>query len=140
MKNRFLRALAALLVALTASFALAACGGGTPAAPGGSGGGEPAAGESEAFVNDLKAGVKLVNDQIKAQAGMTQIMLASDVDRPTQKYGMWVLPFKPSDAVKKFTQTIEITNGTDFVVTAVSAETDKTWTMDQAENMAEVTK
>lgn len=53
---------------------------------------------------------------------------------------MWVMPYYPSEAVESYTMSIQITNGTDFVVTAVSAESGKTWTMDQDGNMAEVTE
>lgn len=138
--KKIARAIAALLVALTAAFALTACGGSAAPAPGGSGG-DPGAssGESEGFVKDLTDGVTIINDFLKDKPDATQVMLASDVDRPTEKYGLTELPFKPSDAVKKFTQTIEVAGGK-FVVTAVSAETDKTWTMDQDGTMAEVTK
>lgn len=136
----------ALALAATAAFGLAGCGSSGDNAPSGSdsgssqpadGGDEAPAGESEAFVQDLQDGVDMINDKIAEEAGMTQIMLASDVDQPTQKYGMWVLPYYPSDAVEKFTKQIQIDGGTKFVVTAVSAETGKTWTMDQDGNMTE---
>jgi hypothetical protein len=64
-------------------------------------------------------------------------MLASDVEKPTQKYSMWVLPYYPSEAVEKYTMTIQIEDGAAFHVTAVSAETGKTWQMDQDGDMTE---
>ncbi len=146
MKNTILRAGFAMTVAVTAAFGLSACG---SSDNGSSSSGAAAtsqaaeeapandSGESEAFVADLEAGVQLINDQIAQESGMTQVMLASDVDQPTQKYGMWVLPYKPSEAVEKFTKQIQIEDGTKFVVTAVSAETGKSWNMDQDGNLAE---
>ncbi|MFT3942913.1 MAG: hypothetical protein QM705_03705 [Ancrocorticia sp.] len=146
MKKTMLRAGFAMAMAVTATFGLSACG----SSDGGSGAAATSqaaeeapksnSDESEAFVADLEAGVKLINDQIAQESGMTQVMLASDVDQPTQKYGMWVLPYKPSEAVEKFTKQIQITDGTKFVVTAVSAETGKSWSMDQDGAMAEAEK
>ena len=149
MKNNILRAGFVMAVAVTATFGLSACG----SSDNGSSSSEATStsqaaddsqksdsGESEAFVKDLQDGVKLVNDQIAQESGMTQIMLASDVDQPTQKYGMWVLPYKPSEAVEKFTKQIQIEEGTKFVVTAVSAESGKTWNMDQDGTMVEAAK
>lgn len=129
MKNKLVRALVAAAMATAAALGLAACGGASA---------DPATIESEAFIADMQEGVDIVNGQIAQQANMTQIMLASDVQQPTQKYGMWVMPYYPSDAVKKFTMTIQIENGTNFFVTCVSAETGKTWQMDQSGKMTEV--
>ena len=149
MKNNILRAGFVMAVAVTAGFGLSACGSsgdgsssseGTSTSQAADDSQKNDSGESEAFVADLQDGVKLINDQIAEEADMTQIMLASDVDQPTQKYGMWVLPYKPSDAVEKFTKQIQIEDGTKFVVTAVSAESGKTWNMDQDGNMTEADK
>ena len=49
-------------------------------------------------------------------------MLASDVEDQTQKYGMWVMPYYPSDAVEEYISTVQIENGTDFQITATSAD------------------
>jgi hypothetical protein len=141
MKTTLTRSCVALL-ALTTALTLTACGGGEPAKSGDAGVQASAAqsqsGESEAFVADLTEGVRLINEQIdKESTPMTSVMLASDVDQPTQKYGMWVLPYHPSDAVKKFTMKIEITDGTDFAVSATSAETGKTWKMNQDGELSE---
>lgn len=115
MKNNILRAGFVMAVAVTAGFGLSACGSsddgsssseGTSTSQAADDSQKNDSGESEAFVADLQDGVKLINDQIAEEADMTQIMLASDVDQPTQKYGMWVLPYKPSDAVEKFTKQI----------------------------------
>ncbi len=85
----------------------------------------------------MKEGVKIIADQIEASGAMTQIMLASDVDQPTQKYGMWVMPYYPSEAVSKFISTVQV-DGDKFKVTATSAETSKVWEMDQDGNLTEV--
>lgn len=92
--------------------------------------------ESAEFVADLQDGVQIINDQIAEVGEMTQIMLASDVDQPTQKYGMWVMPYYPSDAVESYISTIQVNDG-QFVVTATSAETGTQWEMDQDGNMSE---
>ncbi len=150
MTRTILRTGMAALLALGLTTGLAACGGSddgasgtasqSESADGGSAADAGDTGESAEFVQDLQDGVDLINDKIAEQAGMTQIMLASDVDQATQKYGMWVLPYYPSDAVKKYTMQIQIENGTDFVVTAISAATDKTWEMDQDGTMTEKTE
>lgn len=149
MKNNILRAGFVMAVAATAAFGLSACGssdngGSSSEATSTSQAADDSqkndSGESEAFVKDLQDGVQLISDQIAQESGMTQVMLASDVDKPTQKYGMWVLPYKPSGAVEKFTKQIQIEDGTKFVVTAVSAESGKSWNMNQDGNMTEAEK
>ncbi len=147
MKNTIARAGAALALSVVAAFGLSACGGDADGSKSDStadssqveGGGEAAAdGESEEFVADMQNAVKIINDQIAAEPkAMTQIMLASDVDQPTQKYGMWVMPFVQSDATDKFQSTVQITDGKDFKVEFTSAATGKVWTMDQDGNLAE---
>lgn len=131
-----------MVLALAVGLAACGSGGGGEVGPGGAETTQEApASESEAFIADMTAAVTIINDQLAAVDGtVTQIMLASDVDKPTQKYGMWVMPYYPSEAVAKFISTIQVANGTDFVVTATSAETGKEWTMDQDGNMAEVVK
>ncbi|MDR1354812.1 MAG: hypothetical protein LBJ43_00810 [Propionibacteriaceae bacterium] len=125
-KSRFANIVLAFCLAITAMLGLSACSSD-----------EPTVTESEAFVNDMKDAVKIINDMVAQQPGMTQIMLASDVEQPTQKYGMWVMPYYPSDAIKKFTMTVPIKNGSEFFVTCISAATDKTWQMDQDGKMTE---
>lgn len=141
MKNTVMRTLATAAAAVVGIAGLAACGDSSDG-DNGAGSGDSAtaegavASESDEFVADLTEGVKIVNDQIAEVGGMTQIMLASDVEQPTQKYGMWVMPFYPSDAVEKYISTIQIDEG-NFVVTATSAETGVEWQMDQDGNLAE---
>jgi hypothetical protein len=135
-KNRLAAVALTQTLATRTALCLAACGGDGGDGGGGASAATAAAEESEAFVADMEAGVKIVNDAVAEEPATTKIMLASDVEQPTQKYGMWVMPYYPSEAVEKFTMTIEIDNG-DFVVECVSAATGKTWQMDQDGNMTE---
>ncbi len=99
-------------------------------------GAETDAEESQEFIDDMTEGVDIVLGQLEEEPDMTQIMLASDVDKPTQKYGMWVMPYYPSDAVEEYMSTIQVEDG-NFHVTATSAETGQQWEMDQDGNMTE---
>ncbi len=147
MRNTIIRTAAVAAVAAVGMFGLAACGGSGDATPGGSGAAETevvetegADGEeSEAFVTDLKDGVTIISEKVAEDPAATQVMLASDVDQPTQKYGMWVMPYYPSDAVESYIMTVQVDGGK-FHVEAVSAESGKTWRMDQDGNLTEVTE
>jgi hypothetical protein len=68
-----------------------------------------------------------------------QVMLASDVDGPTQKYGLMVMPFVKTDAAARVTGTVNI-DGEDFVIEAESAETGTTWQIDQDGTITEKTE
>lgn len=143
MNNKLIRTGVAVAFAAVSALGLAACGGdaSTPetsasSSEAGESTDQGDAQESEAFVADLTEGVKIINDQLQEIGTATQIMLASDVEQPTQKYGMWVMPYYPSDAVEKYISTIQIDDGK-FVVTATSAETGKQWEMDQDGNLSE---
>lgn len=141
MKNKLTRVSIAAVIAGSAAFGLAACGGSDAPAdkPSASQGenSEESGEESEAFVTAMQDGVKIVADQLAVAPGGTQIMLASDVTDPTQKYGMWVMPYAPDkEVVSKFISTIQV-DGDKFVVTATSAETGKVWEMDQDGNLTE---
>lgn len=134
MKSTLQRVGVASAVATFGLLGLASCGSGGDA----DGAGGTSTGESEEFVADLQDGVDIVAEQIEAVDGpMDQIMLASDVEQPTQKYGMWVMPYFPSDATSDYISTIQISGGTDFQVTATSAETGVEWNMDQDGEMTE---
>lgn len=93
--------------------------------------------ESDEFKADMQKAVDTVKEQLAKDPNQTQMMIANDVDQPTEKYGMWVLPFYPSDATKKFTMQIQIKDGKNFKVTLVSAASGKTWSMDQDGNITE---
>lgn len=144
MKNKLTRVSIAAVVSLSAAFGVAACGSDSPneskpsaSQEGGSDAAENSGEESEAFVAAMQEGVTIVAEQLAAAPGATQIMLASDVTDPTQKYGMWVMPYAPDkEVVSKFISTIQV-DGDKFFVTATSAETGKVWEMDQDGNMTE---
>ncbi|MHA6524000.1 hypothetical protein [Tessaracoccus sp. G1721] len=68
-----------------------------------------------------------------------QVMLASDVDAPTVKYGLLVMPYTYSEATERVQGTIEIDGGK-FTIEADSAETGKTWQIDQDGTITEVTE
>lgn len=139
MRNKFIRIGLGAVMLASAAFGVTACGGNAEAPSSTSSPSAPAeaGGESAEFVADLEAGVKTINEKLAEDDTMTQIMLASDVDQPTQKYGMWVMPYHPSEAVEKFMSTVQIDGGK-FVVTATSAETGKEWQMDQDGALTEV--
>lgn len=140
MKTTFIRAGAVVALVAAGMLGLSACGGDGANSPSGPGSSQQGAGqESEEFTADLSEGVKIVNDQIAEVGDLDQIMLASDVKQPTQKYGLWVMPYYPSEAVEKYISTIQIEDGK-FVVTATSAETGKVWQMDQDGNISEADK
>lgn len=139
MRNKFIRIGLGAVMLASAAFGVTACGGNaeTPSSTSSESAPATAGEESAEFVADLEAGVKLINEKLAEDSAMTQIMLASDVDQPTQKYGMWVMPYHPSEAVEKFMSTVQIDGGK-FVVTATSAETGKEWQMDQDGALTEV--
>ena len=68
----------------------------------------------------------------------TQVMLAPDVDGPTQKYGLLVMPFIKTDAASRVTGTVTL-DGDNFRIEADSAATGRTWQIDQDGNITEVT-
>ena len=59
-----------------------------------------------------------------------QVMLASDVDGPTQKYGLLVMPLVKSDAAETVTGTVPI-EGEKFTIDATSKATGATCRIDQ---------
>lgn len=141
MRKKFIRGGLAAAMLVAATFGATACGSDDTAAPETNNSvdaGEATTGdESAEFVADLTEGVKIISDQLAEDPAITQIMLASDVEQPTQKYGMWVMPYYPSEAVDSFISTVQVEDG-NFVVTATSAESGKEWQMDQDGNLSEV--
>lgn len=125
MKRKVLTTGLGLLVALTGAFGLSACGG-----DGDSGG--DAAETTQADVDvaeDLQTARQAVLDAL-ADDDWAQVMLASDVDAPTVKYGLMVMPFVASEAAARVTGTVTIDGG-DFVIEAESAASGETWQIDQ---------
>ncbi|NTW40077.1 MAG: hypothetical protein HGA44_09335 [Cellulomonadaceae bacterium] len=86
---------------------------------------------------DLQAARQAVLDAL-ADDDWAQVMLASDVDVPTVKYGLMVMPFAPTDAAERVTGTVSIDGGK-FKIEAVSAATGQTWQIDQDGTITEVT-
>ncbi|MFV0285032.1 MAG: hypothetical protein ACK5IM_01425 [Demequina sp.] len=80
---------------------------------------------------------KAAVDEALADDDWAQVMLASDVDSPTVKYGLMVMPFVPTDAAERVTGTVNIDGG-NYVIEAVSAATGQTWQIDQDGTITEV--
>lgn len=123
-----------LVVALGATFGLAAC------SSDGGGGGDASQSAATADVDiaeDLQTARQAVLDALADDPSWAKVMLASDVDQPTQKYGLLVMPFVPSDAVDHVTGTVNIDGGK-FVIEGTSVATGGTWQIDQDGNISEV--
>lgn len=127
-----------LAIALTGVFGLTACG----SDDGGSGSGtsaeEQAATESD-IAEDLENARVAVADALAEDDSWAQIMLASDVQAPTVKYGLLVVPYSFSDAADRIQGTVTIDGGK-FTIDGDSAETGLTWQIDQDGTITEVTE
>ncbi|MCG2798998.1 MAG: hypothetical protein L6367_10715 [Cellulomonas sp.] len=135
-RNSALRVGIGLALALTGAFGLTACGS--------SDGGDSAESSQVATTDvDIAADLELartaVLDALEDDPSWKQVMLASDVKQPTQKYGLLVMPYVPSDAVDDVTGTVNIDGG-DFVIEGTSVATGQTWQIDQDGNITEVTE
>ncbi|WNM25166.1 hypothetical protein [Demequina capsici] len=124
----------ALLIAATGALGLAAC-----SSDGSSTSGDTAAAAAscDAVTTDLTTARQAVVDAL-ADDDWAQVMLASDVDAPTVKYGLMVMPFVKTDAASKVTGTVTITDGA-YTIEAVDASTDVTCQIDQDGTITEVT-
>lgn len=132
MKRKVLTTGLGLLVALTGAFGLTACS---------SDDGGSAAETTTADVDvagDLQTARQAVLDAL-ADDDWAQVMLASDVDAPTVKYGLMVMPYVASDAAARVTGTVTIDGGA-FVIEAESAATGETWQIDQDGTITQVTE
>lgn len=87
--------------------------------------------------NDLKEAQNTITDWMAQKGDLKEIMLASDVQSPTQKYGMWVVPYQPSEAVKKFSSKVTIDGGK-YVFTAIDAESGVECGIDQDGSITEI--
>ena len=135
MNNTKLRATGlALLIAVTGAFGLTACSGDDGGSEGSSEGTEVDVDVAE----DLETARQAVLDAL-ADDDWAQVMLASDVDAPTVKYGLMVMPFVASEAAARVTGTVTIDGG-NFVIDAESAATGQTWQIDQDGTITEVTE
>lgn len=131
-----------LLIAVTGTFGLAACGsdsGEGSTSKSTSDGTSDNASVDVDVTADLNAARTAVTDALAEDSSWGQIMLASDVKAPTVKYGMLVVPFTPTEAASRVTGTVTITDGK-FVIEADSAATDKTWVIDQDGAITEKSK
>ncbi|WP_062519852.1 hypothetical protein [Demequina silvatica] len=138
MKHTKMRATGlAILIAATGTFGLTACSSDT-AEPGAS---TEVAAEEQSTVDvatDLETARQAVLDAL-ADDDWAQVMLASDVQAPTVKYGLMVMPFVATDAAERVTGTVNIDGG-NFVIEAESAATGQTWQIDQDGTITEVTE
>ncbi|MHA6510912.1 hypothetical protein [Tessaracoccus sp. Z1128] len=134
--NKILTTGLGLLIALTGVFGVTACSG------------DNGSGASQSSASDVAATVDVAEDLENARQTVlealedddwAQVMLASDVDAPTVKYGLLVMPYTYSEATSRVQGTIEI-DGDEFTIEADSAETGKTWKIDQDGNITEVTE
>lgn len=125
-----------LLMAATCVMGLTACGGQSNS----SGAPSSSAGANSAVdvAADLEKARTTVLAALKDKA-WAQVMLASDVDAPTVKYGLMVMPYSYSNKAKRVQSTIEISGGK-FTIEAVSAADGKTWKIDQDGKITEVNK
>lgn len=122
-----------LLIAVTGVLGLTACG----SDDGGTGSSETTQTDVD-VAGDLETARQAVLDAL-ADDDWAQVMLASDVEAPTVKYGLMVMPFVATDAAARVTGTVNIEGG-NFVIEAESAETGQTWQIDQDGTVTEVTK
>ena len=134
--NKVLSTGLGLLVAVTGVFGLTACGSDD------SDGGSETSTESQVAVDvttDLETARQAVEDALAEDPTWAQVMLAGDVEAPTQKYGLLVMPFVISDAASRVTGTVAIEDG-EYVIEAESAATGLTWQIDQDGTITEVTE
>jgi hypothetical protein len=133
-RNRVLSTGLGLVLAATGAFGLAACG----SDDGGSGGGSSETATADVDVaDDLESARQAVLEALEDD-DWDQVMLASDVDSPTVKYGLLVMPYTHSGAASRVQGTITVDDGA-FTIEADSAETDRTWQIDQDGTITEVT-
>lgn len=122
-----------LLIAVTGVLGLTACSGDD----GGTGSSESTQTDVD-VAGDLETARQAVLDAL-ADDDWAQVMLASDVEAPTVKYGLMVMPFVATDAAARVTGTVTIDGG-NFVIEAESAATGQTWQIDQDGTVTEVTE
>lgn len=134
MKNSALRVSLAALLALGLGVGVSACSGSSSSS---SSSASQAQGEDAATKADLEKARQVVTDTLKDKPELTQIYLASDVDKPTEKYGMLVVPYAYSDATEKLTTSIVEISGGKYTIGALAKSSQKTWTIDQDGKISE---
>ena len=133
--NKVLTTSLGLLVAVTGAFGLSACG----SDDGGAAGPSETVQADVDVADDLENARTAVADALAEDDSWAQIMLASDVDAPTVKYGLLVVPYEASEAAKRVQGTITIDNGS-YTIDAESAATGLTWQIDQEGAITEVSE
>ncbi|HSO70266.1 MAG TPA: hypothetical protein VLQ67_11585 [Arachnia sp.] len=133
--NKILTTGLGLLIALTGVFGVTACSGDS---------GSGSASQSSQATQNIDVAEDLENARQTVLEALedddwAQVMLASDVDAPTVKYGLLVMPYTYSEATERVQGTIEIDGGK-FTIEADSAATGQTWKIDQDGNITEVTE
>lgn len=138
MNTTKLRAGVLAAVILTAgTFGLAGCAGDSGSTSGStSGSSSSSQSETSDVAADLETARQAIVDALAEDPNWTQVMLAGDVKQPTQKYGLLVMPFVKSEAAKRVTGTVDISDGK-YVIEAESAETGETWQIDQDGNITQ---
>ncbi len=140
MKNSLIRIALAATLALGLGAGMSACSSDTGSESGSASTAVASDSEDAETKADLELALKTVNDTLASNPDLTQIYLAADVDKPTEKYGMLVVPYVHSDATEKLTTSIvEISDGK-FTIGAVAKESQKTWEIDQDGNISEKTE
>ncbi|MBB1511745.1 hypothetical protein H5399_03890 [Tessaracoccus sp. MC1627] len=133
--NKILTTGLGLLIALTGVFGVTACSGDNGA---GSASQSSQATQNIDVAEDLENARQTVLEALEDD-DWAQVMLASDVDAPTVKYGLLVMPYTYSEATSRVQGTIEI-DGDKFTIEADSAATGQTWKIDQDGTITEVTE
>lgn len=140
MKSSLLRLTLAATLALGLGGGLAACSGGSGDSGASTSATATVEGEDAETKADLVLALETVQQTLADNPDLTQIYLANDVDKPTEKYGMLVVPYHHSEATEKLTTSVvEIENGK-YVIGAVALESQKTWLIDQDGNITEKTE
>lgn len=146
MKRNIVRLGTIVVVALAASAGLGACGSSDSSSESSSSVASAVAedatqsgvadGDDAGVKADLEAARQVVLTTLEENGDLPKIMLASDVTKPEEKYGMLVVPYIPSDASEKIVSTVNIENGK-FEITGVSAETGKEYVINQDGEISE---
>ncbi|NDK32601.1 hypothetical protein [Nesterenkonia haasae] len=142
MKNMRRASLSAVATCAVAALALVACGDSDADQ-------EPDDGTDEAAVEsadnesaehpevheDLEEARQVILDGLdEFGEDQSEFLLADDVSSAEQKYGMWVLPYKHSDATDRVTSQVAIDGG-DFTIEAEAADDGTTYVIDQDGNI-----
>ncbi|WRS30961.1 hypothetical protein U6G28_04565 [Actinomycetaceae bacterium MB13-C1-2] len=79
------------------------------------------AGDNAGTREDLEVARQTVLDTMADKGDMTEIMLASDVKAPEQKYGMWVVPYSWGEETEKVDSKISI-DGKKFTIKGTAVD------------------